>query len=316
MIGHRQFISIQERIRRGYALALLFTAVLLVPYGTSAQDLHVNGGFLSDSLKIGEQTAFYLAIHYPPEQTVLFPDSTFSFFPFEYQQKKYYPTETNDGVSVDSVVYYLTTFEVERTQYLDLPVFVVQQQDCTVIRSMADSVLITQMVAAIPDSITIDKLPLKMNTAYQPVHFQFNFWMMAIVLAALVIAAVIVWIFFGKNIAKYFKAKKLVRNHTKFVAAYTSLLSQLQSAFSPNTTESALSAWKKYLEQLESKPFTKLTTQETMKLLPDEQLAVVLRTVDRAIYGHDTTVIESLENLKHFADRRFSEKLEQVKHGK
>ena len=317
MIGPFEFISRQKHLHRVYALALVCTTLaLLCSFRASAQDFRVNGAFLSDSLKIGEQTAFYLAIHYPQDQTILFPDSTFNFFPFEYQHKRYYPTETNHGVSVDSVVFYLTTFEVDRAQYLNLPVFVVQEQDCTVMRSMVDSVLISQMVAAVPDSISIDKLPLKMNTAYQRVFFQFNFWMMAIILAVLALVGVVVWVFFGKNITKYFKAKRLVRNHTQFVAAYNSLLGQLQATFSPNTAESALSTWKKYLEQLESKPFTKLTTRETLRLLRDEQLAVGLRTVDRAIYGHDTQVIESLENLKHFANRRFSEKMDQVRHGK
>ena len=40
-----------------------------------------------------------------------------------------------------------------------------------------------------------------------------------------------------------------------------------------------------------------------------------LHAIDGAIYGHNTSVIESLEHLKKFADERFTRKLEEVKHG-
>jgi hypothetical protein len=281
----------------------------------SAQDLKVQGGFLTDSLKIGEETAFYLSARYASELNILFPDSTFAFSPFEYQRRRYFPTQTKEGVSVDSAVYYLTTFEVDRVQYLELPVFIVQPQDCTVFRSPRDSVLITQLVASVPDSLTADKLPLKMNTAYQRVFFQFNFWIILIVIGVLMVVALFVWIFFEQKIRAYFKARKLQRNHSQFVRNYDRIVGQLQTTFSPTSTESALTTWKKYMEQLDALPYTKLTTKETMKLIDDQGLIGNLRAVDKAIYGHDTRVIDSLENLKAFADLRFSKKLEEVKHG-
>src|SRR5687767_4457976 len=126
-------------------LAWKFFVMLAAGFPTfvAAQDMQVSGGFLSDSLKIGEQTAFYLSARYPSNMTILFPDSTHSFSPFEYQYKEYFLTETKDGVSRDSAVYFLTTFEVDRVQSLQLPVYVVQPSDCTVVQSRADSVLIT-----------------------------------------------------------------------------------------------------------------------------------------------------------------------------
>src|SRR4051812_17618819 len=142
-------------------------SLLLVAFAfhASAQNIKVNGGFLNDSLKIGQQTAFYLSAHYPSDINILFPDSTFLFAPFEYEKRNYFQTKTTDGVSVDSAVYYFTTFEVDRTQFLNLPVFIVQPQDCTIVQSPRDSVMITQLVAKVPDSLSVDKLPLKMNTA-------------------------------------------------------------------------------------------------------------------------------------------------------
>jgi hypothetical protein len=298
--------------RRSLLLLILMASLFNV---TRAQDVKVNGGFLSDSLMIGEQTAFYLSARYPSELNVLFPDSTFAFTPFEYQKRNYFATTTADGVSTDSAVYYFTTFEVDRVQHLRLPVFVVQPQDCTTFQSPRDSVLITQLVAHVPDTVSADKLPLKMNTAYQKVFFQFNFWILMIVVFVLVVLGVLTWVFFGKKIRAYFLAKKLEQKHSQFTSSYNALLAQLHSASSTITTESALSAWKKYMEQLEARPYTKLTTKETLGLIRDETLAKNLSAVDMAIYGHNTSVVNALENLKNFADQQFTKKMREVKHG-
>jgi hypothetical protein len=69
------------------------------------------------------------------------------------------------------------------------------------------------------------------------------------------------------------------------------------------------------MENLEARPYTKLTTRETMQLENNDVLGRNLHAIDGAIYGHNTAVVESLENLKQFADQRFSKKLEEVKHG-
>ncbi len=304
----------------GYSYGLLpvkLFCLLMTLFCVSAgaQEIRINGGFLSDSLMVGEQTAFYLSAHYPEDTNILFPDSTADFAPFEYQRKEYFPTRTDNGISRDSVVFYLTTFEVDRVQYLGLPVYAVQPQDCTVFRSDSDSVLLTQMVASVPDSLTADKLPLKMNTAYQKVPHQFNFWILIIVIAVLVIILVVTWIFFGKKIGRYFRARKLQKDHSQFLQAYNSVLHDLKSAFSSMNTESAIALWKRYMEQLDAKPYTKLTTRETLSLVKDEGLGKNLSAVDQAIYGHNTSVIESLENLKNFAEGQFSKKLEELKHG-
>ena len=300
---------------RGQAGFYVLTFVLF-PYLASAQeDLTVRGGFLSDSIKIGEQTAFYLTARYPSNLTVLFPDSTHAFAPFEYQKKEYFLTETTHGVSVDSTLYYLTSFEVDRIQTLRLPVYVVHAGDCTVLETAADTLLITQLVAQVPDTVSADQLPLKMNTSYEEVEYDFNFWMMIIILAGLVLATLVVWFLFGKRIRRHFKAKRLQKNHAQFSERYNTLLGQLQKTFSPPATESALTTWKNYMEQLEARPYTKLTTRETLRIVKEPTLTEPLSRIDRAIYGHETTVVDSLVNLKKFADQQFHRKMREVQHG-
>ena len=287
----------------------------LVPVLAFSQDVEVRGGFLSDSLKIGEQTAYYLAADYPSELTVLFPDSTHGFAPFEYQSKEYFLTQTKGGISTDSTVYFLTTFEIDRVQYLQLPVYVVIDSDSTTVSTLADSVLITQFVAHVPDTVSTEQLPLRMNTAYQKVFYNFNVWLFIILFTVVLALGLVVWILFGKKIRKHFLMKRMQKNHAYFLNTYNAFVSQLRSAFSPPATESALVTWKKYMEQLEAKPYTKLTTRETQRLISEPALVEHLKRLDRAIYGHDTTVVESLENLKNFADQQFHRKLKEVQHG-
>lgn len=301
---------------RRWGVAVFCLVFLVFPHIVSAQEeVVVRGGFLTDSLKIGEETAFYLAARYPSKLTMLFPDSTHAFTPFEYVRKDYFLTETTGGISVDSALYYLTTFEIDRVLYLQLPVYVAHAGDCTVFRSPADSVLVTQLVAAVPDTVSADQLPLKMNTAYEAVDYNFNFWLMVIVIAVLVALLVIAWLLFGKRIQRYFKTRRMRKNHAQFLERYNALVAQLRRTFSTPATESALAAWKKYMEQLESRPYTKLTTRETLGLVNDPRLTEPLSRIDRAIYGHETAVVDSLENLKSFANQQFHRKMKEVRHG-
>ena len=69
------------------------------------------------------------------------------------------------------------------------------------------------------------------------------------------------------------------------------------------------------MEQLEARPYTKLTTRETARLIKEPALRDDLSAIDKAIYGHDTAVVKALENLKAFADQQFSRKMKEVKHG-
>lgn len=296
-------------------LAGFLTALVLFAKPVSAQNVEVRSGFLSDSIKIGETTAFYLSAHYGDSLNVLFPDSTFKFSTFEFDRKEYFATKTKNRISIDSAVYYFSTFEVDREQFLQLPVYVIHPQDCTAYESASDTILIEQMVAEVPDSVSADQLPLKMNTAYEKVPFQFNYWILIIAGGVLLVIALIVWIFFGKRIARYYRAKRLQRKHNEFIKSYGEIVQKLQNGFSTKHAEKALAFWKRYMEVLEPYPFTKLTTRETLILTKDEALAGNLRQIDRAIYSDQPTVLTPFEQLRSFADQRFMKKLQEVQHG-
>lgn len=290
-------------------------ALLALCIELHAQKIDVHGGFLSDSLKIGEETGFYLSARYPEHLNILFPDSTFNFAPFEIQRKKYFPTRTLQGTSHDSAIYYLTTFEVDRIQALSLPAFIVNPKDCTLLESETDSIRIVQLIPHPPDSLSAQELPLKENTAYQNVFFLFNYPVLLIVVGVLLVLTLIIFVVFGKSIRRHFKLRRLHKDHQNFQQGFTNFIRELNSTFSVSVTESAVVLWKKYMEQLNARPYTKLTTREMMLLENDEMLVKNLKVVDGAIYGHETHVVESLESLKDFADQRFSKKIEELKHG-
>lgn len=303
-------------VRRNKIYLLFFLFLICWQHQANGQDnVIVRSGFFQDSIKIGDQTGFYLTAQYPSTLNVVFPDSTYNFTPFEYERRIYFPTKTSGGKSYDSVVYYLSTFEVDAKQSLSLPVFQLNPMDCTSYSSTRDTIRLTEMVKNLPDTLTAQRLPLKVSTAYENVSYLFNYPILAIVLAALLNVAIIVWVVFGKKIRKHFKLKKMLKAHQKFLAEYAAQVENVKVAFSSLTTENAVSQWKKYMEQLERRPYTRLTTLETAKLENNDSLARNLRAIDGAIYGHNTSVIESLENLKLEADRRFERKLQEVKRG-
>lgn len=287
----------------------------LIQVSVYAQEIKVTAGFVKDSVAIGEPISYYLTARYPASVMALFPDSTFRFTPFEFGGKKFFPTKTTDGISFDSAVYQLSTFEIDRTQYLSLPVYVTTARDCTAFESATDSVfLIEQIKIPATDTVSLENLPLKSNTLYERVFMQFNTVILLIVIGILVVAAIIGWIFFGKRIIRYVRIKRLEKKYQQFMQTFSKQAEEVTQAFSREKTEAALSTWKKYLEQLEQKPYTKLTTREVVKMDTDASLGNSLAMIDNAIYGNQTAVDEPLKSLKTIAEQRFTNKINQIRH--
>lgn len=287
----------------------------LIQLSVSAQEIKITSGFVKDSVAIGEPITYYLTARYPESVMALFPDSTFTFSPFEFGDKQFFPTKTTSGISYDSAVYRLSTFEIDKKQYLSLPVYVTTARDCTAFDSERDSVfLIEQIKIPATDTVSLKNLTLKSNTLYERVLTQFNTFILMIVAGILLVSAIIGWIFFGKRIIRYFKIKKLEKKYQQFVQAFTKQTEEVSQTFSREKTESALSVWKKYLEQLERKPYTKLTTREIVKIEADTVLGNSLAMIDNAIYGKQTAVAEPLKSLRTIAEERFTKKINQIRH--
>jgi hypothetical protein len=293
-------------------LSLLLISSSLV----NAQSVSIQGRFLSDSIKIGEQVPYSLTARYPSSLNLVFPDSTFSFAPFEIQKKKYFPTLSKNNISFDSTVYFLTTFEIDSIQTLSLPVFSIHAKDCTAFYSTTDTIFLKQLIKAVPDSIAAQELPLKTNTTYQNVRWLLNYWVIIIVTGVLLLSSIIVWVIFGKRIKKYFVLRRLQRKHNSFLQQFSKSAERLRSGFTVNHAENVLVVWKGYMEELLAQPFTTATSREILLREKDEALGNALQSVDRMIYkSNDSYSEEAITSLNQYAQKRFINKVEEIKHG-
>ena len=292
---------------------LLTTAIfILAGQVATSQVLTPEASFNKDSLKIGENIQYSLSIRYPKNVDVVFPDSLYDFTPFEFTGKEYYPTRSDSLFSFDSAVYTFTTFEIDSIQILKLPIFMVTDGDSLAIRPQADSVLLVHVVESIPDSISMIS-----NTAYSNVRLGFNYPYWVVGVTALVLVAILVFLIFGKTIKRKIILYRLQRMHDRFLSKFSTSIGDLGSESDYMYFDHLLADWKGYMEKLNKKPFTKLTTMEIQHIYPDKQLKESLRTIDKAIYGgfQFVELPDSFDYLKRISEDSFHTKVEEVKNG-
>jgi hypothetical protein len=277
--------------------------------------VQVRSRFLADTLKIGEKVPFAVTARYPRKINILYPDSSYSFNPYELEGRQYFPTVTKDSISYDSAVYYLTSYEIDSIQVFRMPVYVLHGSDCTAVFGTADSIILKQFVNHVPDSVSAEQLPLKTDTRYLNVMWLFNYPLAIYVIAALSIIGVIVWIVFGKRIRRYFILKRLNKAHIDFLNRFADAQQQLQGNYSSMKAETALVIWKRYMESLEEKPYTKYSSKEILNLLNEKNLADALRSIDRMVYGGIASNPELFNELREVSRSHYNEKLRQVTNG-
>jgi hypothetical protein len=297
-------------------VSFLILSGILFCIHSPAQEIVVRGRFQKDTVKIGERIPYSFSVHYPSSRSVVFPDSTFSFAPFELEKKTYFPTRTNHHISVDSAVYFLATYELDSVQSLSLPVFVLQRNDCTAVYTQPDTLFVNTLVKAIPESVAAKDLPLKSNADYLSVHWLLNYPLLLLTGGVLIVLLIVVWIVFGRKIRRYFLLRRLNKNHQDFLQRFGRHLEKLRKESAYTEAESALVDWKKYMESLVARPYTKFTTKEILQFAADETLGQALHAIDRMVYARDGNFSqEAFERLRSFSQDQFTKKTEEVKHG-
>jgi hypothetical protein len=279
----------------------------VISFPLLAQEIVPKGHFHKDSVKIGEELPYSIWVRYPKDKDVAFPDSLFDFSPFELDKREYYTTKTDSLVSLDSAVYFFSTFEVDTVQYLQLPIFIINEFDSTTLLTSIDSIILDQVVIQIPDSVAV-----LVNTNYQKVPLAFNYPYFTIGLIIILVLGLIVLFVFGKQIKKSVKVFWIARRHKKFIKSFDLLLQD-----SPIEVEHTLSAWKKYLEKLLSQPYTKMTTKEIVDLSNETLFVEHLKNIDKYIYGGDRSENMNIEfdSLLQFAIAKYHNKIKAIKNG-
>jgi hypothetical protein len=297
-------------------VSFLLLAGILFCIRAPAQQILVRGRFQKDTVKIGERVPYSFSVHHPSSQSVVFPDSTFSFAPFELEKKTYFPTHTNHQVSVDSAVYFLSTYELDSVQWLELPVFVLNRTDCTAVYAPLDTVFVKTSVKIIPESVAAKDLPLKYNADYLRVRWLLNYPLFLLIGGGLILILIVVGIVFGKKIRRYFLLRRLNKNHLAFLERFAHHIEKLRKENTYTGAESALVDWKRYMETLAGRPYTKFTTREILQLAADETLGQALHAIDRMVYARDGSFSpEAFEPLRTFSQDQFNRKTEEVRHG-
>jgi len=258
-------------------------------------------------MEIGVAIKYVLTFQHDPVMQVLFPDSTHDYFPFELLDKQFFPTETENGLSKDSVVYTLTSFELDEVQRISMPINIQEIEGAEVIYTTEDSIYMVPMLQDLADSV-----PLLTNTTMLLIPTEFNYPMLLMVFGIILGVALILVLIFGKNIRKYYRLKRLNKKYQGFTADFEKLISDLQAK---DHTEKALLLWKHYSGELIEQPLASYTTREIQQIIPSEELYQSLKTIDRALYaGFDSEQLkESFHLLKSRATDYYEKKAESIK---
>jgi len=271
---------------------------------------------MADSVRLGEEVGYSLSIKYPNYMDLVFADSNFNFYPFEYNRKQYFTTSSDSIISMDSIIYYLATYEIDKVQSLRVPVYLLKLGDSSTIFPTADSIRLKEVIAQLPDSVKQNSsIGAKSNTDLVALHKQFNYpyWLLGLV--TLVIVILVVIIFFGKKIKRKLQLYRLQKKHQKFIARFNNLVVKLRN--NEAEPEVVLVTWKQYMERLDKMPYTKLTTTEILEHMETQDIKKPLKAVDRSIYGNlsDQDLYRSFEDLEYFSEHRYNVKVEQLKYG-
>lgn len=299
-----------------YRIVFIISIFLCIK-SAKAQDIKVAGRFLQDTIKIGEATPYALSARYPKEKTAVFPDDNYDFGIFELEDKRYFSTRTIGNTSIDSAIYYLSTFEIDSVLYYQLPVNIYYQKDTITIYPAYDSVFIKQLVQFVPDSVSAQALPLLVNTTYYRVRKLFNTPLVIISSIVLIGSIVLVWVLFGKRIRTYFKIRKLKKQYNLFLQKFDAGVYKLEQQKNLIFIEEVVSTWKKYLEQISNIPFTKLTSKEILHNNEFKELQQPLRYLDFVLYaGQNFEDMGAFMKLKNFAGQLFEKRLQEIEGGK
>ncbi len=270
------------------------------------------GRFARAAVGVGQPLRYELRYEHDPAEEVIFPDSLASFAPFEYAGRRWLPTRTQNGRSLDRVVYELRTFSLAPVQALQVPVLV--------LRGPRDTLRLLPPPAQVRLLRTAPTLPAGANgppalrTGYRwlPLAPAFNypFWLAG--LAGLLALGGGAWALYGRRWRQRYAGYKRRKNHVYFLAQFARNSERFNLSRSAAVVERTVTLWKNYLSSLENNNLNSLTTKElTAYFNHNEDVRRALRATDRVVYGNllseDAQEVDAaLERLRAFAERQYA----------
>lgn len=248
------------------------------------QPIRVQGRFLEDSAKIGQDIHYILRVAHAPDQEIFFPSANQGFGIFKSLKKEYFPTKTdNQGVSIDSAVYTFRQFSIKDFQTLRIPVAVQTTLDCTLVAPQMDTIYLKRLM---PGAKTIKIDSLIQSIPISPLKPKPDLRNLTLGAVSILITAGLIYWFLGNRIRQGFKLYLLWRKNLEFRRTYQRLMRNISNSTKGlQNLENAAALWKNYLEKLTDIPFATFTTTEMVDNLPDKRLEKTLQKIDSAIYG-------------------------------
>ncbi|MCJ8167355.1 hypothetical protein MKJ04_21115 [Pontibacter sp. E15-1] len=287
---------------RKHTLLLLFSILHTMAWGQIPKP---EGGFARDTAKLGELLQYTLVHRHAAAQEVILPSEQYDFTPFELVRKDFFPTSTKAGISTDSAVYTLRTFQTDPVQQLGLPVYVLGERDTQTVYTQPSKLIVAQLVKG-PLALQ-EPLAIKSNTTLALVEERFNWPALLLWIVASTTLLALVWFILGQPILRKYKLYRLRKDHVYFASRYNTHEERFKKAGSLQSLEKAVSLWKNYLTKLERSAINSFTTKEIVEFYEnDEEVNTALRICDKAIYGNLQTESEGETNLALGMLRRFA----------
>lgn len=271
-----------------------------------AQDIEVEGYFQQDSAKLGERVAYVLKAKYKEGVNVIFPDSTFNFSPFVLLEKKTYISTTQDEITLDSAVYYISNFSLDPVAKLSLPVYEIFRYDSLIHRPLE---------AELALKLTIDQIPQELsfqdNNVYQPIPTEFNILILGAILAVLAILVLVLLFFFGAKIKRQWNIWLEKQKYKRFVKRWQNAEVAFTSNPDMDQADELLGLWKAYMEHLKNKPFREWTTTEISDFLDNKEIIKDFRSIEMVIYAgkEGKDILATCNNLKEICTDSFKKKI-------
>jgi len=292
------------------AKRLLIILFSFFSIATQAQEVTVSGYFLQDSAKLGERVGYVLKASYPESKQVIFPDSAHNFGELVLLEKQTFISNTNEGITQDSAIYFISNFSLEPSTFLSLPVYELARYD---------SVTYFPLEAELKLKLTLDSIPeqpiFQENNIYQPLTKPINWIVTSIIIGGILLLLGVLYFLFNKQIAGYFTHLSEKRRWKKFEKKWKLQTAELTKNPTIGLADEVIGLWKGYLESITKLPIKEWTSSEIGEKLEDQNIFNSLRAIDMIIYaGVSSKSEEATAYLFEVAKEKFENKLSKTNH--
>jgi len=294
-------------------LSLAWALTMGVGPARAAVGAGPTGHFSHAVVEVGQPLSYELSYLHDPAEEVIFPDSLAAFGPFEYAGRRWLPTRTENGRSLDRVVYRLRTFSLAPVQALQLPVLVLRGPHDT-LRLLPPLAQVRLRRVAPTLFTTTATSPPTLHPGYRwlPLAAAFNypFWLAG--LAGLLALGGGAWALYGRRWRQRYGRYKRRKNHVYFLAQFARNTERFTLSRSASVVERTVALWKNYLSSLDSNSLSSLTTKELTQYFDNnEEVRRALRATDRVVYGNllseDAQEVDAaFQRLRAFAEQRYA----------